>query len=268
MFDTPTAELIAAAPALDGLDLSNLPKELTRAYSTIVSLRMRLRGSNVSEAPTEELRSILERLERLGFAQEAFAAVAPDRENRAAAAFVAASAHQLRFAAERLQSPVRVRSQLTVDAIGPEIAATVMFLIADRVADAAQMSRSIHIEGSSTVEDQLRQTIADLARGNLTAITSSTWTPSATSENDSDVDAVALLWWRLLQGIRFTMHGRCVREGFDRVEKLALHQLGNGLIPRVPICQQWEQLKAKMQAASEYEAFPDMVRRVRLATRL
>src|SRR6266478_668780 len=123
MFDTSTAELIASAPALDGLDLTNLPKELTRTYSTIVSLRMRLRDANVSEASTEELRAILARLERLGYAQEAFAAVAPDRENRAAAAFVAASAHQLRFAAEGLQSPVRVRSQLAAEAIGPEIAA-------------------------------------------------------------------------------------------------------------------------------------------------
>jgi len=202
MFDTHTADLIAAAPALDGLNLVDLPKELTRAYSTIVTLRMRLREANASGVPSEDLRPILERLQRLGFAQEAFTALAPGRENRAAAAFVAASAHQLRFAAERLQSPVRVRSQLTVDAIGPEIAATVMFLIADRVADAAQMSRNIQIEGSSAIEDQLRRAIADLARGNMGAITSSTWTPSVTSEHDSNIDAVALLWWRLLQGIR------------------------------------------------------------------
>lgn len=62
MFDTSTAELIASAPALDGLDLTNLPKELTRTYSTIVSLRMRLREATVSESSTEELRAILARL--------------------------------------------------------------------------------------------------------------------------------------------------------------------------------------------------------------
>ena len=91
MFDTHTADLIAAAPALDGLNLVDLPKELTRAYSTIVTLRMRLREANVSGVPSEDLRPILERLKRLGFAQEAFTALAPGRENRAAAAFVAAS---------------------------------------------------------------------------------------------------------------------------------------------------------------------------------
>jgi hypothetical protein len=49
------------------------------------------------------------------------------------------------------------------------------------------------------------------------------------------------------------------------VEKLALYQLGNGLIPRVPIHQQWDHLKAKIHSASEYESFSDVVLRVRLA---
>ena len=65
----------------------------------------------------------------------------------------------------------------------------------------------------------------------------------------------------------FTVHGRCIREGFDSVEKLALYQVGNGLIPRVPVHQQWDQLGKNIPAASEYEPFSDVVRRVRLATR-
>ena len=202
MFDASTAELMSKAPALDGLDLTALPSELTLAYSTIVSLRMRLREITVPEERNEELQTILARLERIGFAQEAYAALTPDRENRAAAAYVAAAAHQMRFAAEKLQSPVRIKSQIDAGAIGPEIAATVMFLIADRVADAAQMSRSIGLESSSSVEDQLRRSIADLARGNLGAITSSAWTPSDSADVESDDEALSLLWWRLLQGIR------------------------------------------------------------------
>ena len=163
---------------------------------------MRLRGANVSGTSAGELDAILARLERLGHAQEALAAIAPDRKNRSAAAFVAASAHELRFAAERLQSPVIVRSQMSGEAIGPEIAAIVMFLIADRVADAAQMSRNIRTDGSAIVEDHLRRAIADLARGNLTAIASNPWTPSEETQHDVEVDAVRLLWWRLLQGLR------------------------------------------------------------------
>src|SRR5258706_362685 len=137
MFDAPTAALIASAPPLEGLDLAGLPKELTRAYSSIVSLRIRLRRAQ-AETSSRELEDILARLERLGYAQEAFAAIAPERSNRASAAYVAATAHQLRFAAQLLLAPQERRTQITVAAIGPEIAATIMFLIADRVADAAQ----------------------------------------------------------------------------------------------------------------------------------
>jgi hypothetical protein len=39
MFDAQTVELIRSAPPLGGLELEDLPKELTRAYSTIVSMR-------------------------------------------------------------------------------------------------------------------------------------------------------------------------------------------------------------------------------------
>jgi hypothetical protein len=66
----------------------------------------------------------------------------------------------------------------------------------------------------------------------------------------------------------FAMHGRCVREGFDMVEKLALYQLQRGSIPRVPIHQQWDHLRTKMPAASEHEAFSDLVQRVSIARHL
>jgi DEAD/DEAH box helicase/Helicase conserved C-terminal domain len=202
MFDAPTAQLIASAPALDGLDLTSLPKDLTKAYSTIVSLRMRLRHANADSPSAGEIEDILGRLERLGYAQEAFAAIAPDRANRASAAYVAATAHQLRFSAQRLQDPKERTTQITLAAIGPEIAATIMFLIADRVADAAQMSRSIRFEGSETIEEQLRRAIVDLAQGNLNGIRSNTWHPPEAEVFHVDLSAVALLWWRLLQGLR------------------------------------------------------------------
>jgi hypothetical protein len=64
MFDVPTARLIASAPALDGLDLEGLSKELTKAYSTIVSLRMRLRRTSSDAVTPNELDEILSMLER------------------------------------------------------------------------------------------------------------------------------------------------------------------------------------------------------------
>jgi superfamily II DNA/RNA helicase len=202
MFDPPTVALITSAPPLEGLDQATLSKELTRAYSTIVSLRMRLRGLSERVDAPDELKEILTLLERLGYAQEAFAALAPERPNRASAAFVAATAHQLRFTARRLQQPSEQITQVSAAAIGPELAATIMFLVADRVADAAQMSRSIVFDESPTVENQLRLSIAQLAQGNLANIRSSTWLPEETAETDRDREVIDLLWWRLLQGLR------------------------------------------------------------------
>ena len=43
MFDPITADLIRSAPPLEGLDLKGLPRELTDAFATVVSARIRLR---------------------------------------------------------------------------------------------------------------------------------------------------------------------------------------------------------------------------------
>ena len=201
MFDQQTIELIQSAPPLEGLDLNELPKELTRAYSTIVSLRMRLRESINAEAYEAELGETERRLQAIALTQEAFVAVAPDRDNRAAAAFVAASAHQLRFSAKRLMATDNAPSYLHADSIAPEVAATVLFLIAGRAADAAQISRGIQFAEDNTVEDHLRRAIVDLAHGRLAEIFGRDFEGVADVLVD-DGSVVGLLWLELLRGIR------------------------------------------------------------------
>src|SRR5580704_5315415 len=95
MFDPATSALIQRAPPLDGLDLEQLPKRLTEAFADIVSARIRMRGGTGEDDGAEALTATLAELRRLAAAHEAYAALLPDRDNRAAAAFVAASAHQV-----------------------------------------------------------------------------------------------------------------------------------------------------------------------------
>ena len=200
MFDQQTIDLIQAAPPLEGLDLNELPKDLTRAYSAIVSLRMRIRESINNETYEAELGDIDRRLQAIALTQEALVAVAPDRKNRAAAAFVAATAHQLRFSARRLKETENMSSHLGTEAIAPEIAATVLFLIAGRAADAAQMARSIAFGETDSVEDHLRRAIIDLAEGRLSGILERNVGQAANLFDESTV--VGLLWLELLRGIR------------------------------------------------------------------
>src|SRR3954468_10436887 len=93
MFDPITTALIQRAPAFDGLDIEGLPKRLTNAFADIVSTRIRLRAA-LETGEREELVETLGELRRVAAAHEAYVTLLPERENRAAAAFVAASAHQ------------------------------------------------------------------------------------------------------------------------------------------------------------------------------
>jgi hypothetical protein len=201
MFDPQTVELIRSAPPLEGLELEQLPKQLTEAYSRIVSLRMRLREILTEEIFQTELGDMVRLLESIALTQEAFVTATPDRANRASAAFVAASAHQLRFSAEKLLASEEEPSRLSLEAIAPEIASTLMFLISGRAADAAQMARNIRSGDLTTVEGILRQSVIDLARGQLGAIVNRTWTAPAEMEL-SDGTATLLLWTELLRGVQ------------------------------------------------------------------
>jgi hypothetical protein len=201
MFDPQTVELIRSAPPLEGLNLDDLPKDLTQAYTQIVALRMRMRELMSAEEFAAELGEIVRRLENIALTQEAFVVAVPNRENRDSAAFVAATAHQLRYSAERLFESGEGPSRLSLEAIGPEIASTLMFLIARRAADAAQMARNIRVGDFQSIQGILRQSIIDLARGQLGSIAARVWTAPEAIELNDDA-AATLIWSELARGIR------------------------------------------------------------------
>jgi hypothetical protein len=74
MFDEQTIGLIQSAPPLPGLDLVGLPKELTRVYSTIVALRMRMRAAVDAATYKAELGDAERQLWKIAMAQEALVA--------------------------------------------------------------------------------------------------------------------------------------------------------------------------------------------------
>ena len=164
MFDATTAALIRAAPPLEGLDLDNLPKRLTEAFADIVSARIRLRGATV-EADDEALEVTVAELRRIAAAHETYAALLPDRENRASAAFVAASAHQaISLALRGANAP----SQVDLAAVSPEVCATLLFLLAEAHADAAEAAKRIApAPEAGPIERALLLAIRNLAQGRI-----------------------------------------------------------------------------------------------------
>lgn len=172
MFDPVTISLINSAPPLGDLDLDELPRRFTNAYAEIVAARVRLRGVANLEQRGEAVTELLSEMRRLAAAQELLVATAPERTDRASAAFVAGTAHQLCLMAEIVVTGEEIHfSRINSNHADHEICATLLFLIADAQSDAAEMAKRLRRpEGDLSAESRLVMAICDLAAGRLRAV--------------------------------------------------------------------------------------------------
>jgi len=198
MFDPITSALIAASPPLEGLDLEALPKRLTEAFADIVSARIRLRGA---DGASETLQETLLEVRRLAAAHEAFVALLPERDNRAAAAFVAASAHQVCLAGSVTDEDEF--SYLDGASIAPEICATLLFMVAEAHADAAECAKRISIDpdDGTAVERALLASIRLLATGRLGNI-GQLEMPDIDTDQATPEQAIDALYLELFKGVK------------------------------------------------------------------
>ena len=201
MFDPSTADLIRRAPPLKGLDSASLPDRLTDFYARIVTARLRLRsGEDIDD---EALADLVLETRRLAFTNEALVSVSPDRDDRAAAAFVAATAHQLAFNAERIRAPEAPQSYLDARSISPDIAAMLLFLVAEASADAREMALRVESETEEPIERALVAALRELAQGHLIAVVRADLPTDATVRQPSAPDtAASALFLAILKGVR------------------------------------------------------------------
>jgi hypothetical protein len=201
VFDQATSALIQRAPPLDGLDLGGLPKRLTEAFADIVSARIRMRGGTSEDDGTGALVATLAELRRLAAAHEAYAALFPDRDNRAAAAFVAAYAHQVVTLDLGRAGAV---SRIDTAAISSDVCAALLFLIAEAHADAAEAAKRILPDPHRTgeVEPALLIAIRNLAQGQLINIVRPALPELDPTLQDPAASALHALQHMLLKGVR------------------------------------------------------------------
>ncbi len=202
MYDPATAALIRSTPDLEGLDRESLPDQLTAAFAQIVAMRLRLREGN--DVEDEELGKILREVRRLAFTNEALVSVSPERENRAAAAFVSGTAHQLYFNAERIRSPDAPVSFLGPRSISPDISAMLLFLVAEAMADAGEIARRITWSTKNPIERALISALRRLAQGRLESIVRNAPLNRASVRRDTATEtAASALYLTILDGVRF-----------------------------------------------------------------
>lgn len=198
MFDPTTAALIRAAPPLEGLDLDNLPKRLTEAFADIVSARIRLRGAP-ADAEDEALVATVTELRRIAATHETYAALLPDRENRASAAFVAASAHQAVSLAFR---KAQATSHVDMAAVSSDVCATLLFLLAEAHADASEAAkRIVPAADAGPIERALVLAIRSLAQGRLGEIVAGDEPEIDINGDDLGLRALDTLRLLLLRGV-------------------------------------------------------------------
>lgn len=239
MFDPITSAIIASAPPLSGLDLDDLPKRLTQAFSEIVTARIELRGQR-PERPPEELLKTIREMRRLASAHESYVALLPDRDNRSAAAFVAASAHQVYLLGT--YKPDGYVSYLDGASLSPEVCASLLFLVAEAHADAAECAKRISAptDADRAVEAALLNAIRWLCLGRVHLVAGITLPDLPNREESSDT-AVEALYLELLKGIK-NLALRIQRRAdlpmevggvepssnfFNRVKRLSIGQLGD-----------------------------------------
>ena len=164
MYDPDTAALIRSAPDLPDLDREALPDALSRAFAEIVSARVLLREG--AEDPSG-LHETIGFAKRLAQAYEALVAIDPDRENRAAAGFVSATAYQLVYQATALHRPEQPAAFLRADGISPDVSAMLLFLVAEASADSSEVARSIRRPRDARLQSELILHLTMLARGQV-----------------------------------------------------------------------------------------------------
>lgn len=237
MFDASTTALIASAPQLEGLDANELPKRLTKAFAEIVSTRLKLRG-NPEVDLSEELVALLQEMRRIAASHEAMAALLPEKENRGAAAFVAAAAHQAFAMGEGIRKKSK-ESYVSAASVSADICATLLFLIAEAHADASEAAKAITIrESAPAVEKALLLAVIQLARGQLRAL-SNVELPQIDEALSLPDQATQALQIELLLGLR-NLASQLLRQvdtapeeggiesasaAFQRVKALSIHQI-------------------------------------------
>lgn len=169
MYDQDTAALIRATPSLEGLDREALPDLLSETFAQIAAARIRLRSPG-SEEP-DELAALVARIRKLAFTNEALVSALPDRDNRSAAAFVAATAHHLCLNADRLFSVDPQQTFVDARAISSDLAAMLLFMVAEATADAGEVSKALSWETDDPIEKALILALRDLAVGELISLT-------------------------------------------------------------------------------------------------
>ncbi|WP_370161004.1 DEAD/DEAH box helicase [Limimaricola soesokkakensis] len=186
MFDQSSRRLLREAPGLPGLDPAVIDELLTEAQVVLATARVEAQDES-------DVDGIIDRVRRLAATFEAYVALGLRPDQTRAAAFVAASAHQI--VAQRLTRRADRPTLLSSDAVDAALSSTLLFLIAERTADAAEMAMRLKAKGeASAVRRSVILSVREFARSELDKVVERDLYADRVLENDSRETATDLLY--------------------------------------------------------------------------
>ncbi|SEM27576.1 Helicase conserved C-terminal domain-containing protein [Chryseobacterium taichungense] len=226
MYNSATEQKIKDIPTIGDIDIDRLPQDLTRIYAQIVSLRRQVVDGTIN-FQDEDLVSGLTLLRKLANNLETILLTFPQHEQKESVAFVAGTANNLIHKMGLINE--QNEALLEVDSISSYIAATVLFLIGNSQADAAETAISItEIHSENLVQQRLISCIISLATGKLSKIADSNFNEDEVIQEDFQQTALNYLWRELGLGI-INIAKRLVgqfndeqQNHFDRVIELSI----------------------------------------------
>ncbi|WP_047997077.1 DEAD/DEAH box helicase [Puniceibacterium sp. IMCC21224] len=194
MYDDSTRRLLQAAPNLDGLDAAVMDELLTQAHIALATARVEAQDDGAAI-------QTLDRVRRLAATFEAYVVLGLKPDQTRAAAFVAASAHQI--IAQTADRRGQNATLLSSDAVDATLSSTLLFLIAERTADAAEAAVRLKAKGEkSAVRRSLILTVREFARNDLEKVTERDLDSDTISDGESREIATDLLYRECTHAIR------------------------------------------------------------------
>lgn len=200
MYNNITELKIKDIPSIGDIDIERLPQELTRIYAQIVSLRRKVLDGTIN-FQDDLLVSSLILLRTLANNLETLLLINPQHEQKESIAFVAATANSLIHKMGLISD--FEENLLEIDSISSYIASSILFLIGNSQADAAEMAYSTNeFQTENLVQQRLISCINSLAKGRLSDIFSVNFSEDEMFvEGDPLETAMNYLWRELGLGI-------------------------------------------------------------------
>ena len=201
MYNSITEDKIKQVPHIKDIDTERLPQELTRIYAQIIALKHHFEVDTI-DLETNDLYASVKTLLTLANNLETILITSPNHEKKESIAFVAGVAHSL---IHKIGMSIDDESNeiLEIDTISTYISATLLFLIGNSQADAAEIAGQIKISGqiSNQTKRKLIYYIQALAEGKLQMILKSPFNEKDVESNDFQELALNSLWRELGFGI-------------------------------------------------------------------